>query len=74
MNINIITSDEEDVKQFLYELKNVLISENFNIDTDLDILPKKKDELPTDPYTTGNTMISLDLDREDVREFTYKPI
>ena len=72
MNFNITTSDEEDVKQFLHELKNVLISENFNVDTDLDILAKKKNESPTDPYTTGNTMLSLNLDREDVRDELLK--
>lgn len=72
MNPNIITSSEDDVKMFLDELRNVLTSENFDLEADLDILLKKKSELSTDPFTTGNTMLALDIDREDVRDELLK--
>lgn len=38
----------------------------FDISTDLDILPKKRHELPTDPYTTINTLLYLNYDKHDV--------
>ena len=34
--------------------------------TDLDILLKKKSELPLDAYTTPNTLLALEFDRTDV--------
>ncbi len=36
------------------------------MDSDLDILLRKKNEVSTDPYTTVNTLLSLDFDRADV--------
>ncbi|MFA7673662.1 MAG: hypothetical protein WCY62_07400 [Clostridia bacterium] len=59
-------SSEDDVKEFLKELKAVLTDPTFDISKDLDILPKKKDESPIDPYTTFNTMQALGFDRHDV--------
>lgn len=59
-------SSEEDVTEFLKELKAVLTDPTFDISKDLDILPKKKNESPTDPYTTFNTMQVLGFDRHDV--------
>ena len=61
-----VISSKEDVEAFLHDLISVLNSPDFNIDTDLDILPKKKAESPIDPYTTANTMLELDFDRKDV--------
>ncbi len=66
MSLKII-SPESDLIIFLKVLKEVLINPNFDILRDLDILPKKKNELPTDPYTTFNTMLALDFDRHDVK-------
>ena len=34
----------------------------------MDILPKKKKESATDPYTTANTMAALEFDANDVCE------
>lgn len=55
-----------EVEQFLVNLKTILESDAFNVQQDLDILPKKKTELSTDPYTTANTMVALDFDKSDV--------
>lgn len=65
MSLKVI-SPENDVRIFLKELKEVLTDPNFDIAKDLDILAKKKNELPTDPYTTFNTMQALDFDSHDV--------
>lgn len=67
MNPNVFVSSEDDVNFFLNELKSVLLSENFDLDVDLDILLKKKCEAATDPCTTGNTMLALEYDREDIK-------
>lgn len=61
-----IISQEEDVILFLKNLKEVLTDPDFDISKDLDILLKKKAELPTDPYTTFNTIQALEFDRYDV--------
>lgn len=66
MSLKII-SPENDVIIFLKELKEVLADPNFDVSKDLDILLKKKNELPTDPYTTFNTMQTLEFDRHDVK-------
>lgn len=66
MSLKVI-SPENDVIIFLKELKEVLTDPNFDISKDLDILPKKKNELPTDPYTTFNTLQALDFDRHAVK-------
>lgn len=65
MSLKII-SPENDVIAFLKELKEVLTDPSFDVSKDLDILPKKKSELPTDPYTTANTLLALDFDKNDV--------
>ncbi len=59
-------SPEHDVIIFLKELKDVLTNPKFNVSTDLDILLKKSKELPTDPFTTFNTMQALQYDRHDL--------
>lgn len=65
MSLKVISS-LADVKAFLKELKELLVDPAFNIKTDLDILPKKSSEDPSDPYTTANTLLDLDFDSEDV--------
>ena len=62
-NPNSYIANQSDVEEFLEELKEILNSEN----CELDILPKKKQEAPNDPYTTENTMLSLYYDTEDVK-------
>lgn len=57
----------EEVEEFLEILKNILNNKNFNIGKDLDILLKKKNEDPLDPYTTMNTLNELDYDKEDIK-------
>ena len=59
---------KEDVAEFLAELKEILTSTSFDVNTDLDILPKKASEDPLDPYTTVNTLAELAFDRYDVRD------
>ena len=63
MNPNSYTAPLEELSSFLMELKHILTSETY----ELDILPKKKEEDPLDPFTTENTMLDLDYDKEDVR-------
>ena len=65
MSLKIISSKQE-VKVFLKELKEILTNPDFDTSKHLDILLKKKSELPTDPYTTENTLLALDFDRNDV--------
>ena len=59
---------KEAVGEFLLELKRILTSPNFNVSCDLDILLKKKNEDPLDPYTTANTLAELEFDKYDVRD------
>lgn len=61
-----VISPEEEVKEFLKELKEILTDPRFDVSRDLDILLKKKSESPIDPYTTANTLIALDYDKNDV--------
>lgn len=63
MNQNSIISPLPVVQIFLTELKTILISDK----CELDILPKKKDEDSTDPFTTQNKMIDLGYDTDDVK-------
>ena len=65
MSLKIISSKEE-VEVFLKELKEILTNPDFDTSKHLDILLKKKSELPTDPYTTENTLLALDFDKNDV--------
>lgn len=65
MSLKVI-SPENDVIMFLKDLKVVLTDPSFDVSMNLDILTKKSSELPTDPYTTFNTLQSLDFDRHDV--------
>lgn len=62
-----IISSEQEVNEFLKELKELLIDPGFDVSRDLDILLKKKSESPIDPYTTANTLLTLDFDRTDIK-------
>lgn len=61
-----MVSTEREVVIFLTDLKKILLNPNFKASRDLDLIPKKKTESPTDPYTTSNTMLILEFDRHDV--------
>jgi hypothetical protein len=63
---NTLISSKPDVLNFLTELKSVINHPNFDPDNDLDILPKKKSEQNSDPYTTQNTLLNLGFDHHDV--------
>lgn len=67
-NRNSRIDSKEFVEQFLSELKAILESDTFVIERDLDILPKKRNESATDPYTTINAMADLEFDANDVCE------
>lgn len=58
---------KEVVESFILDLKRILVSPNFNVNLDLDILLKKNGENPLDPFTTENTLAALDYDKNDVR-------
>ena len=66
-------SSEEEVKNFLMALKEILVDPSFDVGTDLDVLLKKKAELTTDPYTTANTLLALDFDKQDVLNQLLSP-
>lgn len=59
---------KEAVDGFIVELKEILTSCTFDINSDLDILLKKSSEDPLDPYTTANTLAELEFDKNDVKE------
>ena len=61
-----VISPSEDVETFLRELKDILLSPNFKASRDLDIMLKKRNESVADPYTTENTLLALDFDKNDV--------
>lgn len=59
---------KEEVENFIGRLRDILASPTFNINIDLDLIPKKKSESPLDPYTTANTLAELDYDKYDIRD------
>ena len=63
-----IRSDRKDVRDFLLQMKSILTSSNFNIDSDVVIQCKKQKDDLLSPYTTENTMLELDYDRSDIVE------
>lgn len=67
-----ITSPRDNVEEFLNDLKMVLADKRFDISNDLDILLKKKNESPIDPFTTVNTLLELDFDKYDVKDELMK--
>ena len=61
-------SSKEQVENFLLELKHIINDKKFNINEDFDILLKKKNETDDDAYTTKNTLIQLNYDKNDEDE------
>ena len=62
-----IQSKEKEIVEFLNELKNILQSEEFNIDNDLTIIKSKKKGEKVQ-YSTPYTLLDLDYDASDVVE------
>lgn len=66
-------SKEKDVVIFLDELHNILENNDFDIDTDITLIRKKKKE---EKYSTPYTLLDLDYDTTDVvdrlKELTIK--
>lgn len=71
MEIN-FTSPKEEVIKFLLELKKVMSNRDFDVNKDLDIILKKKNENSLDPYTTQNTLLKLDFDKNDIADTLKK--
>ena len=65
-------SKKEEVEEFLATLREILTNNSFDIDRDLDILFRKKNENKNDPYITSNTLAELDYDKEDVKNELLK--
>jgi hypothetical protein len=63
MNPNNFVAPLSDVNRFLFDLKHILTADNY----ELDILLRKKNENPLDPFTTENTLQDLAYDISDVR-------
>ena len=61
-----ILSKKREVIAFLDELKEVLEKKNFNIDSDLTIIRKKKTD--DEEHSTPYTLLDLDYDVSDVAE------
>lgn len=60
-------SKKREVISFLEELKALLYGENFDIDTDLTIIKKKKNG-SDQKYSTPYTLLDLNYDAEDIVE------
>lgn len=71
MEIN-FTSSKEEVIKFLLELKKVISNRDFDVNKDLDVILKKKNENSLDPYTTQNTLLKLDFDKNDIADTLKK--
>ena len=71
MEIN-FTSPKEEVIKFLLELKKVMSNRDFNVNKDLDVILKKKNENSLDPYTTQNKLLKLDFDKNDIADTLKK--
>lgn len=65
-------SKKEEIENFLTKLKEILTNKQFDIDKDLDILFRKKNESKDDPYITSNTLAALNYDKEDVKNELLK--
>lgn len=63
-NENAYRDSRENVEAHLERLRCSLNSEHY----ELDILPAKKGESYTDPYSTFYTMLELGFDTEDIRD------
>ena len=58
-------SKKSEVLMFLDELKSILYSQDFNLDTDLTLIRKKKKDADQ-KYSTPYTLLDLDYDANDV--------
>ena len=58
-------SKKSEVLMFLDELKSILYSKDFNLDTDLTLIRKKKKDVDQ-KYSTPYTLLNLDYDANDV--------
>lgn len=65
-------SKKAEVEEFLKTLKEILTNKDFDIDKDLYILFRKKNESIDDPYITSNTLAALNYDKEDVKNELLK--
>lgn len=63
---------KEKVIKFLLELKKIMSHRNFDVNKDLDVILKKKNENSLDPYTTQNTLLKLDFDKNDIADTLKK--
>lgn len=45
---------------------------DFDVNKDLDVILKKKNENSLDPYTTQNTLLKLDFDKNDIADTLKK--
>ena len=62
-----IQSKEKEIKELLNELKNILQSEEFNIDRDFTIIKSKK-KSGKEQFSTRYTMLDLDYEASDIVE------
>lgn len=62
-----IQSKKREVIIFLEQLKELLGNEDFNMDTDLTLISKKK-QGDDQKYSTPYTLLDLDYDTEDIVE------
>lgn len=62
-----VQSKTKDIIEFLNELKSILQSKEFNIDTDLTIIKTKKKDGKV-KYSTPYTLVDLEYDARDVAE------
>ena len=60
-----VQSKTKEVIEFLNELKRILQSKEFNIDTDLTIIKSRKKDRKVQ-YSTPYTLVDLDYDASDV--------
>lgn len=71
MEIN-FTSPKEEIINFSLELQKIISHKEFDVNRDLDIILKKKNENFLDPYTTQNTLLKLDFDKNDIADTLKK--
>lgn len=62
-----IQSKQKDIIEFLLELKNILHSEEFNIDRDFTIIKSKK-KSGKEQFSTPYTILDLEYDASDIIE------
>ena len=63
---NSVVEDVEQVIIFLQALKQILCSESFDYERDLDILLSKKTDPYNAGYTTAETLVALGYNKKDI--------